>query len=64
MEQIQKLPLSCLFPSTPYPSHPSHPFKKKKKKPETIQQTIKNTNKHVPQQKCNPVLYLNFSYSM
>ena len=37
MEQIQKLPLSCLFPSTPYPSHPS----KKKKKPETIQLTIK-----------------------
>lgn len=31
MEQMQKLPLSCLFPSTPYPSHPSHPFKKKKK---------------------------------
>lgn len=62
MEQIQNLPLSCLFPSTPYPSHPSHPFKKEK--PETIQQTIKNTNKHVPQQKYNPVLYLNFSYSM
>ena len=39
MEQIQKLPLSCLFPSTPYPSHL---FKKKKtKNPETIQLTIK-----------------------